>query len=73
MGPGQKFDPDWVIFLLLGLVWVRHSDSGKFPSKIPNFHFLVKKYVDQSRVGPLFTAGQKYARVGWGNGHLLID
>jgi len=40
-----------------------------FPSKSQIFQFFalrVKKNLGQSRVGLLFTAGQKYARVGSG-------
>jgi len=64
------------------LSWVGCSGSSlvmvwawKISPKNPNFFPLgtkkiasgwVKKYPDQSRVGPLFTAGQKYARVGSG-------
>jgi len=50
---------------------------GNFPLKIQNFQFFalwvkkisvgrVKKYLDQSQVGLLFTAGKRYARVGQG-------
>jgi len=50
---------------------------GKFPLKMSNFQFFslrlkkisldwVKKQTGQKQVGPLFTAAQKYARVGSG-------
>jgi len=48
---------------------------GKFPLKLPNFSIFsprgqkshrIKKHLGQRRVGILFTAGQKYARVGSG-------
>jgi len=49
--------------------WVRSATSGfgKFPLKILIFFYFfplkVKKYRCQKRVGPIFTGGQKYARV----------
>jgi len=74
------------IFLLLGSGQVSHlwfeSGIGKFPLKVPNFSILpfgskkissgwVKKYPGQRRIGVLFTAGQKYAQAGLGQGPSL--
>jgi len=62
MGLGQK------ILTQVSHLWL---GFGKFPLKIPNFQFFslpVAKYVDQRRVGLLFTASQKYAQVGIGSG-----
>jgi len=57
--------------LLLGLSQVSHLwfGLGIFPLRKPNFSIFcpsgwVKKYLGQRLVGLLFTAGQKYARVG---------
>jgi len=71
MGPGQKY-LTWVGLGHPSLVWVWHL---KISLKNPKFfNFLpfgskkislgqAKKYLCQSRVSLLFTAGQKYARV----------
>jgi len=69
MGPGQIFV-------------IRVSHQWLFHLKITNFQFftlrvkksltyLIKKYPGQSRVSVLFTAGQKYSRVGSGQGPSL--
>jgi len=80
MGPGRK-SLTWVgsghfFVALVRLGLASHLWVWKILP--PNPHFLiflpsgqkkscrVKKYLDQRRVGPLITAGQKYARVGLG-------
>jgi len=77
MGPGRKFltrvwsNFTWSAIFGLGM------DLEKFPLKCQIFQFFairvkkmssgwVEKYLGQSRVGLLFTAGQKYVRVGSG-------
>jgi len=68
MGPGQKFltlvGSIFVVRVSLGQVshlWLGFG-FGKFPLKISSGQ--VKKYLGQRRVGLLYTASQKYARVG---------
>jgi len=73
MGQSQFFDAQ---------VRTATSESGKFPSKIAIFSNFspqikkssgwVKNYPCQGNVVPLFTAGQKYARVGSGPSLVLI-
>jgi len=59
----------------LGQVGLATYESGKFPHhphhNFSIFSFRVKKYPGQGRVGPLFTAGQKYPWVGLGQGPSL--
>jgi len=73
IGSGSNFfDPDWVNFLLLRLGWVRSAifELGleNLPQKIPiiSIFFHSGQNGPGSKSGLLFTAGQKYARVGSG-------
>jgi len=75
MGPGQNFDRGRV---RLGQFFVAQVGSAIYglglensPLKMLNFPVFsgwVKKYLGQRRVGLLFTTGQKYGRVGSGQG-----
>jgi len=85
MGLGQKF-LTWVkpIFCCLGCDWVSHLWFGfgkNSPKTTKFFNFFpfkkispgqIKKYLGQRWVGLLFTGGQKYARVGSGQGPSLL-
>jgi len=63
MGPDQNFfDPGWVPSMVWVWIWKISPKNVKFFI----FFLRVKKYRGQRRVGLLFTAGQKYARVGSG-------
>jgi len=64
MGPGQK-----ILTLVGSAFYGLGMDLDNFPLKCQNFQYFalrVKKYLGQSRVSLLFTAGQKYVWVGSG-------
>jgi len=72
ISPGRKF-LTWVGWVSLHWVWIWKIS----PKNVKFFNFLpfgskrvslgrVKKYLDQGQVSLLFTAGQKYVRVGSG-------
>jgi len=80
MGQGQNF---WPRLGRVTHLWFRFG-LRKFPLKITNFQFFsfgsknispggVKKYPGQRWVGLLFTAGQKYAWAGSGQGPFLFQ
>jgi len=55
-------------------LWFGSEFGNKFPLKIPNFSIFshcIKKCLGQRWVGPVFTEGQKYTRVGTGQGTSL--
>jgi len=79
MGPGQKI----VTRVGSGQPFLLYFGLRKLPLKIPNFSIFslrikkiasgqVKKYPEQSWVGLLFTADQRYPRFGSGQGPSLV-
>jgi len=61
----------------MGQVVSATYESGKFLPKTSTFSnfftFVSKKNLDQGRVGPIFTVGQKYALVRSGPGPSLLE